>query len=155
MNVDAVVPDLPHRAPDVVADIFDLASTFERGRFGQVYMGHLLEHIPWDRLPAFWDAVWAVATPGAEVMVVGPCIIRAALTRQPVNILEAILADPRTPGGGLAHAWTPTEALTVEAVRLGGLEGIEVEDVELVAPPEWPNPDRSNWQTAVRAIIPG
>lgn len=156
VNVDPVIPDPPARPPDVQADLHWLAmDPAHAHRYGQVYLGHLLEHVPWGYLDVFWATLRNVAKPGAEVMVVGPCILRAVATNQPESILTAILADPRNPDGGLGHAWTPTEALTVEAVRLGELQGIEVLPVGEVRPPEWPNPSIAPWQTAVRATIPG
>ena len=156
VNVDPVIPDPPARPPDLQEDLWTMAMDGGyRGRFRQVYLGHVLEHIPWSRLEEFWADLKWVAAPGAEVMVVGPCILRAVETRQPRSILEAILADPRHPEGGLGHAWTPTEELTVEAVRLGGLQDVEVLDVGQVTKPEWPNPSTAPWQTAVRATIPG
>lgn len=156
VNVDPVIPDPPARPPDIQTDLRGLTwSSDHVHRYRQVYLGHVLEHILWEDLKEFWEMVAEVAAPGAEVMVVGPCILRAVETRQPESILTAILADPRTPGGGLGHAWTPTEALTVEAVGLGGLQDIEVLPVGEVRPPKWPNPSVAPWQTAVRAIIPG
>ena len=156
VNVDPVIPDPPARPPDVQADLYEFAADrANRQAFRQVYLGHVLEHIPWRVLPRFWDALWMVAKPGAEVMVVGPCILRAVQTRQPQSILEAILATPWDGEGGLGHAWTPTEEWTVKAVRLGGLQDVEVLDVAEVRKPEWPNPDNAPWQTAVRATIPG
>jgi hypothetical protein len=97
-----------------------------------------------------------VMAPGAEAVAVGPCIHRAMATGQPQWLVQAILCDPRTVDvhPGVHHAWTATEELTAEAMRLGGFTDVSVLDVQSVVPPTWPNPSQAPWQCAVRAVAP-
>ena len=149
-NVDLWEPPAGATPPDIYASIYDLADVFAPASLDQVYLGHILEHLEWHRIPEALAQVNAVLAPGGEVMVVGPCILRAVATGQPEWLLTAILADPRDPPTGHAHAWTPTEALTLEAVR-SVFADAEVVPVTDVRAPRYPNPSNAPWQCAVRA----
>lgn len=155
-NVDIYPPPEGCRPPDFYVSVFRLLEVFEPGSFDQVYLGHVLEHLKWEEIPLAFAAIRAVAVQEAEVMAVGPCILKAVETRQPVSILEAILADPSStlpPGAG--HAWTPTEDLTVKAMRdQGGLYEVTAVPVAGVRPPLWPNPSTAPWQAAVTGLVP-
>jgi hypothetical protein len=98
-----------------------------------------------------------VMAPGAEVMAVGPDIYRAISTNQPQWLIRDILSDPRTVDvqPGVHHAWTATEELTVEALRLGGFTDVEPVDVQVVRRPDWPNVSQAPWQCAAWGVNPG
>lgn len=49
---------------------------FEDNTFDAVYLGHVLEHIPWPEVPVFLKDIQRVAKPGASIMVVGPDIFK-------------------------------------------------------------------------------
>lgn len=156
VNVDKNPPGGEHRPPDVLIDVFDLADTFPPGSFKAVYLGHFLEHIPWDRIPQVIGQIIEVSKWGAPVMAVGPCLWRALDTGQPRSILEAIVANPATcDGSGLGHAWTPTADLTRQALILGGLVDVATVPIQGVTKPEWPNPSTALWQTAAFGRVPG
>lgn len=154
VNVDLYDPPEGSRPPDVKASVYDLHATFPEHSFRAAYLGHFLEHLVWDEIPVALAQVRKALVPGAAVMAVGPCIIRAARTRQPDWLLEAILADPRESPTGHGHAWTPTEALTIEAMKGGGLEDVIAVPIVGVTPPHWPNPSTAPWQTAVMGTVP-
>lgn len=128
---------------------------FRSQSFEVVYMGHFLEHVPWEVIPTLLTEVRRVLVPGGVAMAVGPCIHRAILHAQPRHIIDAILSDPRdTEARGIGHAWTPTADLTLLAMQRGGF--VQVEDVPITAVdrPEWPNPSTAPWQVAVRGVNP-
>lgn len=152
VNVDPITPDPPSRPPDHLAGLPSLP--FEDDFFEDAYLGHVLEHIPWDELEDHLAELRRVVRPGGIVMAVGPCLWKALDTGQPRGIVRAIVADPRHHDHPWGHSWTPTEELTVEAMRLGGFEAVEVHDVQFVGPPTWPNPNRSPWQVAVSGVVP-
>ena len=154
VNVDLHDPPDECRPPDGKVSVFDLADQFPEDSFQAAYVGHFLEHLEWSRIPEALDQVARVVRPGGTVMVVGPCIVRAAMTKQPDWLIEAILADPRTEPTGHGHAWTPTAALTLEAVQSVFPDAFTVPIVS-VAKPAWPNPSTAPWQTAVQAQVPG
>jgi hypothetical protein len=145
LNVDLYAEDA-----DLKVDLFDLGEHLPGRSATQVYAGHVLEHLPWERIPDALRLVKAIMEPGAELVVVGPCIRMAVATRQPMHIIDAILCDPRDPHTGLGHAWTPTAELTLDAVRSVFPEAT-LSNVATVTKPTWPNPDTAPWQCAVRA----
>lgn len=49
---------------------------FEDNTFDAVYLGHVLEHIPWPEVPVFLKDIQRVAKPGASIMVVGPDVFK-------------------------------------------------------------------------------
>lgn len=139
---------------DVKADIRKLP--FPDATFEAVYLGHVAEHIPWPEMAPMLGEVRRVMAPGATVMAVGPDILKAIATKQPVWLLKAILSDPRTIDvqPGVHHAWTATEELTVDALRIGGFIDVEAVDVATVVRPLYPNPSQAPWQCAVRGRCP-
>ena len=153
-NTDILPAPRDTRDPDVLADIFEYGSAFEAHSFKKAYIGHVLEHIPFDETV---DAVLHIAyvvRPGSPIMVVGPCIERAVETGQPASILDAIRHNPDKPQHPWSHAWTPTEALTLEIMQASGLDKVEVLPIGSVDEPEWPNPSTAKWQTAVIGYVP-
>lgn len=145
----------PHDNADIIASVFDMP--IENGCFRKVYLGHVLEHIPFSMFPELGKEIRRVCKPGAQVMAVGPCIHRAIATSQPRHIIEAILSNPielETSPPGIAHAWTPTEELTIEAMNRMGLENVYPLSVVGVTKPEYPNPSTALWQTAVAGTVP-
>lgn len=147
-NVDLFEED----HPDIVASIYDLP--IETGSVERVYVGHLMEHLPWATIPRALAEVRRVCKPRAEIMVVGPDLSKAVLTGQPRWLLDIIVAPEVWDGTGRGHAWTSTELLTMIALADGLLEDIEAVSVESVVPPEWPNPVQAPWQLAVHAWTP-
>lgn len=142
------------RPPDVVANVFHLRNHFDRDTFSACYMGHFLEHLSFELIPDAMVQVKKVLAPGAEVMVVGPCIEKCIETHQPEWLLRQVIAnaDPDKPGAG--HEWTPTTLLTRIALWQSGFDQIEEIDIANVAPPEWPNPTTAEWQCAIRCVNP-
>lgn len=139
---------------DVRADAGTLP--FRDHAFERVYLGHFLEHVPWAAIPAVLAEVRRVTVPGGEVTAVGPCIHLAIQTAQPRWLIEAILSNPQTVDvdPGVHHAWTPTEDLTVEAMRRGGFLDAVAVPITTVDRPTWPNPTTAAWQCAVAAHAP-
>lgn len=152
-NTDILPAPKGTRDPDVIADIFNYGETFKPGSFDKAYIGHVLEHIPFDDTVAAVQHIAATVKPGGLVMAVGPCIERAIATGQPVTLLNAIRHNPDKPQHPWSHAWTPTEALTLEIMLESGLSA-KIVPVETVLKPDWPNPSTSNWQTAVIGVVP-
>lgn len=68
---------------------------FEDDTFDAVFLGHVLEHIPWKEVPAFLYDMKRVAKPNAQFLVCGPDIFRTidryAAGQEPKHILMAAL----------------------------------------------------------------
>lgn len=150
-------------APDIstTIDIVGRLPTlpFAAGTFDRAYAGHVLEHLRWgDELTAGIQEIARVVRPGGTLMIVGPCIAKAA-EQQNWLIVRAIIGDfPGRPLGTVldgpgCHQWIPTEALTVRAVQAAGLVA-DLVDVATVRQPEWPNVEPGGaWQTAMRCTV--
>lgn len=138
---------LPQPGLHLRASIFDLP--FPADAFPRVYVGHTLEHLPWESIPDALAEVRRVLVPGGQLAVVGPDIERALQTGQPQILLDAILVDGPESGPG-GHKWTATGLLTLVAVRTVFPDAVEV-PVAAVDRPEWPNPTTVGWQCAVVA----
>lgn len=152
-NTDILPAPKGTRDPDVIADIFNYSETFKARSFAKAYIGHVLEHIPLDLTISAVQHIAATVQTGGQVMVVGPCIDRAIATGQPESLLDAIRYHPDKPQHPWSHAWTPTEALTLEIMLKSGLSDVKVVPVGTVVRPEWPNPSTSGWQTAVIGVV--
>jgi predicted SAM-dependent methyltransferase len=147
--------DLPHHkhSPDLIADVLE-GLPFPDGSYDQIHLGHLLEHLPFDRAHEAVAECWRLLASGGRLAVVGPCIELAIRTGQPDWLLEIIRAHPTPDMPGLGHEWTPTTALTLEVVRKGIDVAPELVDVAEVMPPTWPNPSDAPWQCAILATKP-
>ena len=149
-NIDSVPTDTG-KQPDRLIDIFDLPDFYQR-EFKAAYIGHVLEHIPWNAVPAAIYAISQVVVEGGPIMVVGPCIIKAAMSNQPQTLIEAIVCDPRTADHPWAHAWTPTTELTRWAMEEAGLTNVTVLPINQIKRPQWPNPSTAGWQCAIQGF---
>lgn len=146
LNVDVD----PKRPCQVLSDGFRLS--FRSRTFRRVYLGHVLEHVRWENLPAFGAEIRRVSVPGARVAIVGPDIARAVKTDQPKDLLLAVIGEGDGPE---AHQWIATEEFTVRAAEACGLMNVRPVPVSSVAPPEWPNPAAyDSWQCAMLAEVP-
>ena len=144
LNID-IIPTDTGKQPDILAPIADLPSLFEPHAFKKAYVGHVLEHIPWDDLTVTIKQIAVIAT---KVMVVGPCMYKAVATKQPKSLLDSIRAPEQPAGHPWEHKWTPTQELTEYAIRQAGYEP-HIVNIKTVTRPEWPNPSTANWQTAM------
>lgn len=147
VNVDRYAEDA-----DVKCNAFEMP--FKDGTFERVYMGHFLEHIPYDDLPRLLKEVKRVCVSRATILVVGPCLDKAIAQRSPQWLLEQIAANPTPEMPGAGHEWSPTTDLTLRALRDGGLDDVVEIDVRTVTQPTWPNRVTATWQVAARGIVP-
>jgi hypothetical protein len=152
-NID-VKPAQGHQAPDEVIDISELPRGPHYRRFPRAYLGHVLEHLPWDHIPDLLGRVAGCVRHGGQLAIVGPCIQRAYELRQPWSLIDAILADPRGAGDPWHHKWTPTEVLTLDAVTAcPALTDVRAVPVATIDRPDWPNPSTVAWQCAILATV--
>lgn len=73
VNVDVWSSDTTK--PDVVAKPGE-PYPFEDNYFDAVFLGHVIEHIPWPEVPAFLTDISRVAKPNAPILVVGPDVYK-------------------------------------------------------------------------------
>lgn len=154
-----------HIEPDLVVDdpwILPLADQpIER-----LYMGHLLEHLPWNRVHGFLEHCRTRLVSGGQLCVVGPDVRRTLelwkAGAAPDFLVEAVLEDdtsnPDTPGTweGARHQWNCYESRVVQALTHVGFVAVTPRDMATPAPPltDWPVVAYTSWQFAVTAVAP-
>lgn len=139
--------------PDIVGSLTRLPD--EVAAVEQVYLGHVLEHLPYIEVPAALRGLWARCAPGARVGVVGPDCQRAQALHARGAIDSATLegarsGDRRWPGD--AHLWECNEADLVGLLCASGLEArpVPVSSGELDG---FPVVSRAPWQCAAVGVV--
>lgn len=160
LNTDVVESDEYQIYPDLLVTRDDLFP-FSDATFSRVYLGHVLEHVPWPDCEDFLKEVCRVTKPGGEVAIVGPDTKRTlrlwkdgALSE---SMVDSILEDATahmTSGEweGARHQWNCYEE---RVLRLLDAVGIDAEPVTL---PEleangWPVVSFAPWQFGVIARV--
>ena len=133
LNLDCVETD--DIRPDIIVDHEWPLKGWADGSVHEIYLGHVLEHVPWDDLGRFLGEVRRVLAPDGRIAVVGPDVHRA-IERfrqggEPWSIVRACLEDgnpspglgpdPR-PGG--RHQWNCYEERVVKLLRAGGFSDV-------------------------------
>lgn len=161
-NVDVVRkvgPDVPERDridPDEVVDP-DKPLPFDDESCDRVLLSHVLEHIPWEDVPAFLVDVRRVLAD--ELLVVGPDVYRCIQSykdgAEPWSIVTSVIEHKDYPADmaawpGAPHHWNCHEARVMEALNRCGFNATPVIDYGLLR--DWPvvqfNP---RWQFAIVA----
>lgn len=172
INLDVVETATIH--PDrIVTDSLRPAADWADGSVDRIYLGHVLEHVPVDELPAFFVDLTRALTLGGEVCVVGPDVLRA-ITRwhdglEPWDLVMATLEGPdyhpADQGFQLAdrpdlawrearHWWNCTEARVVRVLGDAGFWQVTTHPLDSPHLDRWPVTDRAAWQCAVTATRP-
>lgn len=163
-NVDTVkrldCADVDRIDPDQIIDP-DLPLPFDDGSCDRVMLSHVLEHVPWEQVPAFLADVRRVASD--EVLIVGPDCYRVidAYKRgvEPWSMVQTVLEHKDYPPDmadwpGAPHHWNCHEARVIEALNRGGWHAQPILDHSILE--AWPvvafDPD---WQFAIIARSDG
>lgn len=166
INVDRVY--LPGEIePDVVNPSgwpLGLLDHVEQHSVTHVYMGHVLEHVPWDDVPTFLAGLHDLLAPDGQICVVGPDVYRAIKGYREGTVawslVVACLEGPNpqidsleSAHDGARHQWNATEERVMQAVTAAGF--VEVEAVEpRMLDGVWPLVSPVGWQCAVTARTP-
>lgn len=158
--------------PDVVVDP-DAPLPFLPESFDRAYVGHIIEHVPWDEVPTFLDALAEVLVPDAPVMFVGPDVDRAignyadgtstwhdvAITMEgPSAYTEATGFATATRWDADRHHWNCSEQRVHDLLTHLKWRNVRWWPVDreglLPELPGWPLVSRARNQFAVSATIP-
>lgn len=144
VNVDIEVNDRVR--PDVVADLRQLP--FRLDRVEAVYLGHVLEHLPFEDARRVLVELQGQLPPGTPVMVVGPDV---TLARKLDAETERLARDGRGAWAHDVHLWACEESLLVELLRTAGFNQVsrrQIREVDRF----WPLVSHVGWQAAVGAF---
>jgi len=162
-NTDLIHHPVAGIRPDIITPVGE-PLPFADGTASHIYVGHVLEHIPWDDVHGFLLDIGRVATTGAIVCVVGPDVRRALNQWKAGNLNEATMLDAilenessyQSAGmwPGARHQWNCHEARVLLALDHAGLAGrpVPIDSAEL---DPWPVVSRIGWQFAILATNPG
>jgi hypothetical protein len=123
-----------------------------------VYMGHVLEHMPYDKIPAILGAIWERCVPGATFAAVGPDCKRGEEMHARGQLDAEFLSHLYTTPGealweGHPHLWDCTESLMVDAIRASGVLSCEPVPVQAKALDPFPLVSTVTWQCAVVGVV--
>lgn len=138
--------------PDVVADVLDLP--YAGNTATHVYLGHVLEHLPYSVASDVLAEAKRVLIPGGLLCVVGPDI-RRAWAGFLAGAFDADTVTGVIEGNGCGghetdvHLWTCEEPIVASLVAD---QFIAVQTPDIIAlDPVWPVASRAGWQFAVTA----
>lgn len=146
---------------------------FDDNTFDAVYLGHVMEHIPWPELPAFLADMIRIAKPGVPVLAVGPDLLRTierwALGQQPWWLVRSVMEHQESASnewGGAVHHWNCHEERMIEALRHAGFVDVTPYSEVIPVNPSgkywydpttrinWPVVCMTDWQCAAAARTP-
>lgn len=146
---------------------------FPDDHFDAVFMGHVIEHIDWPSLPAFFMEMTRVAKPDAPMLIVGPDVYRTIQLwredKQPWWLVESVMEHQEVAPSqnvewwdGATHHWNCHEQRVVEL-----LQQLKFSDIQSVSDqipngnnwrdPEvknlvWPIVQKADWQFGLRVL---
>lgn len=142
---------------ELVADVLD-GLPIESGTAHRVYLGHVLEHVPWDQVPAFLEECRRLLIPGGLVMVVGPDVERVvrsfAAGLEPWELVESTWESDQVhmtdgePWEEARHAWNSTEPRVERAMTAAGFVLVRsyTDRLETMRGDGWPLVSGVSWQ---------
>lgn len=165
VNTDVIKTDEIN--PDIIVTLED-PFPFESGSFDRAYIGHVIEHMPWDSLPGWLDKLALVLSPTAEVMFVGPDSLRAIegyrLGRTKWEEMLAIIENVTSYHDGQErwtedrHQWNCFEERVVNLLTNCGWINVEPKGValggQLPKLEDWPVVSQARCQFAISANPP-
>lgn len=155
LNIDMV--ETESIRPNRVVDLYDLPDDITN--LAAVYCGHVLEHIPPDRLGAMLSDLRARMMPGAPIACVGPDLDRAArlygqgqLDKATFDMCHADVGDKQWFGD--YHYWECREGAVVDALIGAGFREVRAVALGSRELDLFPVVSRAPWQCAVLAEAP-
>lgn len=121
INIDVIRTDNTH--PDIVGGELP----FRDGAFERVYLGHVMEHVPWPAIPGFLAECKRVLAPDGELLATGPDVRRTLMCWRDglvgLDLMHSVMehADDAHPHWPQAvHHWNCHEQRMVDALRQAG-----------------------------------
>lgn len=163
LNVDVIrdVTFEPPIDPDMIGSIMD-GLPIESGTVKKLYLGHVLEHIAWEKLGPALDECKRLLADDGELMVVGPDVYRAIEQYKTgvteFDAMQSTLEDAKAGWDagqweGARHMWNCHGERVVLALKAVGFEQVVSIGIDNPRLDEWPVVSRIGWQCAVSARV--
>jgi SAM-dependent methyltransferase len=145
---------------------------FEDNHFDAIFMGHVLEHIEWSKVPQFLEDMSRIAKPGAPMFAIGPDVKKTIelwnAGSEPFWLVQSVLEHqdmkPSDNNGawwdGATHHWNCHESRVADLLKTLGFDNIEIlSDIipdgnDFIDPKNqeivWPIVQMARWQFAIR-----
>lgn len=141
-----------HVRPDLIGSLTELPSPANLSNIEMVYLGHILEHIPYKEVPQALRLLWQRCVAGARIAIVGPDVDRAGSLHAAgqldwETVTGALCGESRWPGD--THLWMCTEDRLIRAVRASGLRRAHAVPVDSTLLDDFPVTSRAMWQCAI------
>lgn len=141
--------------PDIIGSVTNLPSTSELANVEMVYMGHVLEHIPYQTVAPALRLLWTRCVSGARVAVVGPDVDRAGALHAAdqldwPTVVGALCGEHRWPGD--EHVWMCTGERLLRAVKASGLKRAHLIPIGSELLNDFPVSSRAPWQCALVGV---
>jgi predicted SAM-dependent methyltransferase len=156
VNVDVVRID-GHIHPDLLESEF----WADPPQIDRLYLGHVLEHVPWDQVVPLLARLHTVCAADAEVVVVGPDVNRCVSQykdgridwRGVLDVLEDDWHYQTTPADtpGARHQWNCYPARVIRALNAAGYVDVAETSLQRLHDRGWPLVSLVDWQLAVEA----
>lgn len=147
--------------PDLVVT-HDDPLPFPAYSFDRIYMGHVLEHVPWDKTVSFLKLAKETLKSDGELMVVCPDINRALnyflAGNEDLRWYKSVIEDDfhyqENPSDwfGARHCWNAYEERVERVVNIAGYKNVQIVDInDPLQMFGWPLVSKAAWQCAVKA----
>ena len=147
--------------PDVVVSQTD-PFPFDDGSFELMYMGHVLEHVPWEKVVPFLEMAKTKLANNGKLLIVGPdinrCLDDLLAGKADATWFKGVLEDDfhvqekKPEWFGAHHCWNAYEERVIRALKAAGFKNIEPLDISKEDTfLDWPVTSHASWQMAVIA----
>lgn len=149
-NMDVAANELVR--PDILGSLLELPPPAVLANIEMVYLGHVLEHLPYRQISHALNTLWKRCVAGARVAIVGPDVDRAGALHAAgqldwETLAGALCGEGRWPGD--QHAWMCTEDRLIRTVKASGLKHTHAIPVDSHLLDDFPVTSRALWQCAI------
>ncbi len=153
-NMDVASNDLVR--PDIIGSLTDLPKPDDLSNIEMVYLGHILEHLPYATIPSVLRGLWPRCVTNAKVAIVGPDVDRAAALHVGGQldwrtVVLALTGEDRWLGD--QHLWACNEDRLLRIVKSSGLKRVHPIPISSPLLDEFPVTSRAAWQCAIIGVV--
>jgi hypothetical protein len=142
--------------PDIIGSLTDLPGPSELANVEMVYLGHVLEHLPYATISSALRSLWPRCVLHARVAIVGPDVDRAAALHASgqldwTTVVRALTGEERWLGD--QHLWACNEDRLLRIVKSSGLKRVHPVPISSSLLDDFPVTSRAAWQCAIIGVV--